>query len=141
MDIGLDTQIPIGAGPAGTRFVAGVGGGTVTGERLSGRVVGPGADWVLLGADGYARLDVRLQIETVDGAFVFVQYLGVLESNEAATAAILDPTKETDWDDQYFRTTPRFESGDARYAWLNRSIFVARGRLTKGGVIYEVYRV
>jgi hypothetical protein len=141
MDVATGTQLVVGAGPLGTRAVAGVGTGTVTGERLSGTVVGPGADWVLLGPDGFARLDVRLQIETHDGAFVYVQYLGVLETNEAAMAAIVDPTRQTDWDDCYFRTTPRFETGDARYAWLNQSVFVARGRLTTGGVMYEVYRV
>ena len=28
-----------------------------------------------------------------------------------------------------FRTTPRFETRDRRYAWLNQSIFVAEGRV------------
>ena len=43
--------------------------------------------------------------------------------------------------DQYFRTTPQFETGDARYSWLNQSIFVAEGRIAPGGVKYKVYRV
>jgi hypothetical protein len=41
---------------------------------------------------------------------------------------------------RYFRTTPQFETGDARYSWLNRSIFVAEGRIAPGGVEYKVYR-
>ena len=36
---------------------------------------------------------------------------------------------------------PRFETGDDRYAWLNRPTFVARGRVTKDGLEYEVCRV
>ena len=31
----------------------------------------------------------------------------------------------TDYGDQYFRTNPRFETGDPRYAWLNQTLFVA----------------
>ena len=49
---------------------------------------------------------------------------------------------ETDFGDQYFRTTPRFETGDPRYAWLNQSTFVAEGRiLPERTVEYKVYRV
>jgi hypothetical protein len=48
----------------------------------------------------------------------------------------------TDFADQYFRTTPRFETGDSRYAWLNQSVFVGEGRLYPGfGVEYRVYRL
>ena len=47
----------------------------------------------------------------------------------------------SDFDDQYFRTTPRFETGDPRYAWVNTSLFVARGRVHPSAVEYEVYRV
>ncbi len=141
MEIGLDTATFVGAGPAGMRAVIAVKGGRVIGERLSGTIVGPGADWALIGGDGYTRVDVRLQIQTDDGAFVYVQYVGLLEMTEAVMGAATDPTKETGWDDQYFRMTPRFETGDERYSWLNQSVFVGRGRFTKGGVMYEVYRV
>jgi hypothetical protein len=141
MEIALDTGTFVGASPAGMRAVVGVKGGKVTGEGLSGTIVGPGADWALIGGDGYTRIDVRLQIHTDEGAFVYVQYVGLLEMTEAVTAAATDRTKETGWDDQYFRTTLRFETGDERYDWLNQLVFVGRGRISKDGVIYEVYRV
>lgn len=48
---------------------------------------------------------------------------------------------ETGFDDHYFRTAPCFETGDERYAWVNRTLFVARGRIAPGGVAYEVFRV
>jgi hypothetical protein len=45
-------------------------------------------------------------------------------------------------EDQYFRTTPRFETGNARYAWLNQSLFVGEGRIVEGiGVEYRIHRV
>jgi hypothetical protein len=41
----------------------------------------------------------------------------------------------------YMRTTPRFETGDARYAWLNRIICVATGARRREAVELEVYEV
>ena len=140
-DIGLGVGYFIGTGGSGNRVVGAVAGGTVTGPRLNGTVVGPGADWALLGGDGYARVDVRLQIEVHDGPIVFVQYVGLLELNDRSAPAMTDRSKETSFDDQYFVTTPRMECGDARYEWVNHTVFVARGRLTRSGVSYEVYRV
>lgn len=48
----------------------------------------------------------------------------------------------TSFTDQYFRPTPRFETGDPRYAWLTQNVFVAEGRITPPfGVEYRIYRV
>jgi hypothetical protein len=47
----------------------------------------------------------------------------------------------TEHDDQYFRSTPRFETGDPRYSCANTTLFVGQGRLVPGGVEYEIYRV
>ena len=52
-----------------------------------------------------------------DGAILFVQYFGVLEMNETVQDALANGTA-TDFDHQYFRTTPRFEVSDPNYAWL-----------------------
>lgn len=137
----LGTRHVVGAGPYGGRVVAGVDGGWVRGERMNGAVVGPGADWALANGDGFARVDVRLQIVTDDQATVFVAYTGLLEVNDAVSAALTSPDKETSWDDQYFRVTPRFECGAQQYSWLHHSVFVARGRIATDGVEYEVSRV
>ncbi len=116
-----------GPGPLGMRVVASLSGGTVTGARINGTMQGAGADWLLIGSDGYGRVDVRGQIVTDDGAAVYVQYLGLLELTKAVGTASVDPTAETGYGDQYFRIAPRFETGDARYAWLNTSVFLAQG--------------
>lgn len=130
-------QQVVGAGPGGTRIVASVAGGELEGTRVNGTVAGAGADWVLVGADGFGRLDVRLQVETDDGAVLYISYGGLLELNEAFTTA----TGETSFDDQYFRSVPVFETGDERYAWLTTSVFVGRGRKLADGVEYEIFRV
>jgi hypothetical protein len=116
-------------------------GGALEGPRLRGKFVGAGADWLLVGPDGFGRLDVRAQIETDDGALVYVQYQGLIQMNEKVQAA-MGSASGTEFSDQYFRIAPRFETGDSRYAWLNQSTFVAEGRLYPGfGVEYRVFRV
>jgi hypothetical protein len=130
---------PVGAGPFGQRVVAAVGGGSVKGERINGEIVGPGADWAVLGGDGYFQIDVRAQIRTDDGAILLLTYTGSLELNERVQAALAGG--ETRFEDQYFRSHVRLETGDERYAWVNRTLFVGMGRLLPGGVVYEVHRV
>ena len=64
-------------------MIATVSGGQVSGDRLKGTVVGASGDWVLVGADGYGRTDVRVTVRTVDGAIVYIQYCGLLEMTPA----------------------------------------------------------
>lgn len=76
-----------------------------------------------------------------DGAFIYVQYPGVLEMNERVQAA-MGAAEATEFSDQYFRTSPRFETGDERYAWLTQAVFVGEGRVYPGlAVEYRVFRL
>jgi uncharacterized protein DUF3237 len=136
----LKAPVLIGAGPSGTRVFYEVVGGEVNGPQIRGRVLAGGGDWALIGDDGRARLDVRGQFETDDGAFVYMAYEGIIELNEAMQRATASGG-ETGFDDRYFRTAPGFETGDDRYRWLTHSLFVARGRAYPGGVAYQVFRV
>jgi len=135
----LKPPLPIGPGPAGTRLYYEVTGGEVAGERLRGKILG-GGEWALLGADGFVRIDVRLQIETHDGAFLYAQYTGLLELNDAVQATLASGSG-TDFGDQAFFTNPRIETGDPRYAWVNTTFFIGEGRMAAGlGVEYRVWR-
>jgi len=58
-----------------------------------------------VGPDGFGRIDVRAQIETEDGAIVYLQYQGLLHMNEKVQAAINNGTG-TEFNDQYFRSHP-----------------------------------
>jgi hypothetical protein len=137
----LGEAVLVGPGPYGARRIREVLGGTVTGERIRGTVGTGGGDWLLTGADGHGRLDVRLTIHTDDGAHLYVQYFGVIEYTPAALAANAGE-RSSDYGDHYFRTAPRLETGDERYAWVNRTLFVAEGRLHPGPVVeYRVHRV
>lgn len=114
-------------GPQGTRLVVTVTGGTFTGDRLRGTIAATAAgDWVTLRADGTLRLDVRLTLQTDDGALILMTYNGVGKTEDGTTKV---------------RTAPLFETGDPRYAWLNSVQAVAVGATTAAGVAYEVYEV
>ena len=136
----LGGRLLVGRGPTGTRAVAAVSGGTAEGARISGTIVGPGADWVVLGDDGYGQIDVRLQIQTSDGAVLLLTYTGSLERSGAVGAALAGGG-DTEFADQYFRTHIRIECGDERYRWVNRTLFVGEGRIAAGGAEYRVYRL
>ncbi|MDJ0851057.1 MAG: DUF3237 domain-containing protein [Myxococcota bacterium] len=130
----------VGGGPLGNRVIYDVTGGDFEGPELRGRLLASGGDWALFGSDGVGRLDVRATLETDDGARILMQYLGVLEMNDAVAGAVARG-EGTDWGDNYFMTQPRFETGDERYAWLNRVVAVAEGRMLPAGVEYKVYQV
>jgi len=135
----LKPPLPIGEGPQGTRLYFDLESGEITGERLRGKLLG-GGEWALQGPDGFIRIDVRLQVETHDGAYLYMQYTGLLEANEAVQGALANGTG-TDYEQQSFFTNPRIETGDERYAWLNTTFFVGQGHILPGlGVEYRVYR-
>jgi hypothetical protein len=137
----LAPSVAVGRGPFGDRRIRKVLGGRVSGERIAGVVDTGGSDWILTGEDGYGRLDVRLTIDTADGAHLYVQYFGVIEYNAAALAANAGE-RSSEFGDHYFRIAPRIETGDERYAWANRTLFIGEGRLHPGPVVeYRVYRV
>jgi hypothetical protein len=132
----------VGAGPLGHRRIATITSGSVHGPRIAGAITGAGADWILRGPDGFGRVDARLTISTDDGANVYVQYVGLLELTPSVVALMSGGDEATDYGDQYFVTGPRFETGDERYAWMNRTMFVAEGRLVPGPAVdYQVFRV
>jgi hypothetical protein len=136
----LKAPAQVGAGPGGNRAIYDVTGGEFEGERLRGKILPSGGDWILVDSDGVGRLDVRATFETHDGALIYVQYTGVLVMNDAVTAA-LEQGQESQYGDTYFMTQPRFETGDARYAWLNRVVAVAEGRAMPSAVEYRVFEL
>jgi len=130
----------VGDTPLGRRRVALVTGGTFEGERLKGKVLGGGGDWLLLRRDGVLNLDVRLNLETDDGAVIYMTYRGYRHGPEEVIARV-NRGEDVDPAEYYFRTAPTFETADQRYAWLNSVVCVATGRRTPDGPVYDVFEV
>jgi Protein of unknown function (DUF3237) len=139
-EITLAAAQELGETPQGRRRIIGITGGRFSGERLSGRVLPGGADWQLIRPDGVADLDARYTLETSDGALIYVRNRGYRHGSpevirKLASGEAVDPSL------YYMRTTPRFETGDPRYAWLNRVICVASGARRRTAVDLEVFEV
>jgi hypothetical protein len=139
-EITLAPPQELGAAPHGLRRIIPITGGRVSGERVSGRVLPGGADWQIVRADGVAELDARYTIETADGALVYVTNRG-LRHGPAEVIGRLAAGEAVDPALYYMRTTPWFETGDARYAWLNRIVCVATGARRAAAVELEVFEV
>jgi hypothetical protein len=127
----------IGAVPCGTRVTALIAGGQFQGPRLRGKVLPGGADWTLLRGDGVLELDLRLTLETDDGALVHMASFGLRHGPPEVIAAIARG-ESVDPSTYYFRTTPRFETGHPKYAFLNRLLAVSSGDRRAEGPIYTI---
>ena len=139
-EITLAAPQELGETPQGRRRIIGITGGRFAGERLSGRVLAGGADWQVIRPDGVADLDARYTLETSDGALIYVRNRGYRHGSpetmrRLAAGEAVDPSL------YYMRTTPRFETGDARYAWLNRIVCVGTGARRTDAVELEVFEV
>jgi hypothetical protein len=127
----------IGAGPHGTRVTAPITEGHFEGPRLRGRVLPGGGDWTLLRADGVLELDLRVTLETDDGALIHMTSLGLRHGPPDVIAA-LGRGERVDPSTYYFRTVPRFETGHPKYEFLNRLLAVAAGDRRPNGPIYTI---
>lgn len=129
----------IGQTPAGLRRIAPVTGGTFSGERLNGKVL-PGADWVINRPDGVMEIDVRLPLQTDDGAMIYLAYQGrFLAEPETmarfAKGALLKPEEYS------LAVTARFESGAEPYLWLNNVVAAGTGEQTADGPVYSIFEI
>ncbi|MEL6245891.1 MAG: DUF3237 domain-containing protein [Pseudomonadota bacterium] len=143
VDADVAAPMPVGQTPFGTRMIADIKGGTFEGPRLKGDILPSGGDWLLVRGDGSFQIDVRAALKTHDGAMIYMQYLGRWHFPPEVGAKLFDPEQAASVspDDYYFRTTPYFETGDERYAWLNGIVAVGVGATKPGGVRYEVHAI
>jgi hypothetical protein len=114
--------------PFGTLAIGEISSSRWEGERFRASQRGVvAADWLRLSVDGtLGAVDVRMTLETDDGALVFVAYNG-----------------RTDMLTGRGYSTPRFETGDERYRWLNHIVAVGRGQFDAQAmtVAYEMYEL
>jgi hypothetical protein len=107
----IGPALEVGTTPHGFRRVIPITGGRFEGPEIRGVVLAGGADWNLRRSDGVAEVWARYTLQTHDGVLIQVTNAG-LSRGEHGTP------------ERYARTSPSFEVGDPRYAWLERSVFV-----------------
>ena len=123
----LGERIEVGKGPKGTRLVVDVASIEVESDRVRASLAATdAADWLTLSEDGsIGCVDVRFTLKTDDGAYIYVEYAGRADMANGLIA-----------------TAPTFQTGDERYAWLNKIQAVGAGALEENGrLIYSLYEV
>jgi hypothetical protein len=131
---------PIGETPSGNRRVGLVAGGTFDGARLKGTVLPGGADWIIGRPDGVTALDVRIVLQTDDGAAIGLTYRG-LRHGPAEVMAKVNSGQYVDPSQYYFRTVVNFETASPQYAWLNGIIGIGTGSRPPEGPVYDIFEV
>jgi len=117
----------IGAGPHGTRVTFPITGGSFEGDRLRGKVLPGGDDWTVKRPDGVIEVDLRITLETDDGALIHMTFEGIRDDGAPRAP--------------YFRTVPRFETAAVKYAFLNRLLAIGMGELRAGGPVHVIEEI
>ena len=117
--------------PFGGRLIVDVTAARVEGPRLRASLLGSAAaDWVTVSPDGKTgALDVRATLKTDDGAVIFSEYRGRVHFGADGLHRVF--------------TSPRYETGDPRYAWLNGLQCVGKGisSMAERRLRYRLYAV
>ena len=113
----------VGPTPHGMLSVFPITGGSFEGPRLRGVALG-GADWVTTAADGTRELDLRVMLQTDDGALIHMTFTGVRDDANHS-----------------FRTLPRFETAAPKYAFLNRLLAVGIGEGHRDGPVHTIEEI
>lgn len=132
--------LTLGETPNGLRRIIHIVGGHFEGERMKGVVLQGGADWQIVRANGTAILNTRYLLQTQDGALIYVQNDGVRRGPpnvlaQLARGEAVDPAL------YYMRTTPKFETADPRYLWLNDVVAVGSGIRQADAVVIDFFEL
>lgn len=122
MELSLDVAAQLDAGHTS---IAPVTGGTFSGPRLNGTVRDGGADWITQ-VSGHSSLDVRITLDTDDGAIIYMTYKGIVARNDSGL---------------YWRVTPLFNTASEEYDWLNHIVCVGKSKQIPGKVAYDIFEI
>lgn len=140
LEVELGEIMEVGSGRAGARRIIPIVGGSVKGEKISGEILNLGADWQTIFSDKLAELDTRYAFKTHDGALIEVINYGYRHGPEEVLERISNG-EQVDPDSYYMRTHARLETGDERYRWVNRMLFVGTGERRHSKVHITLFAV
>jgi hypothetical protein len=95
-------------------------GGTFKGPGIQGKIIAPSGDWLRTMPSGALRQEAKLTLETDDGAFIYMSYVGVVAMSKEAGEALARGEIVTDKSVPYFINTPLFQTSSEKYSWLNK---------------------
>lgn len=138
LSVELDDIREMGAGRAGQRRIIPIIGGRVEGPLLQGRILNLGADWQTIFENGLAELDTRYAMETNDGATIEIINYGYRHGPKEVLEAVARGENVSP-ENYYMRTHARLETGDTRYDWVNRTLFVGVGGRLQNSVKVRLF--
>ncbi|GAA6187908.1 DUF3237 domain-containing protein [Litorivita sp. NS0012-18] len=136
--VSVDKFREMGTARAGHRRIIPIIGGEAKGPRLNGKILNLGADWQTIWANGVAELEARYAVETHDGATVEICNYGYRHGPKEVLDAIARG-EEVAPDQYYMRTQARLETGDPRYEWMNKTLFIGNGARRANQVVISLY--
>jgi hypothetical protein len=110
---------------AGHTSIAPVTGGTFSGPNIKGTIHPGGADWITQVAE-HTSLDVRITLETDDGAIIYMSYTGVVHRGDNGL---------------YWRVRPIFQTASEKYDWLNHVVSIGKNKQVPGKVAYDIFGI
>ena len=84
------------------------------------------------------ELDTRYAMETDDGALIEIVNYGY-RHGPAEVIERLAAGEDVPPDSYYMRTQARLETGDSKYAWVNRMLFVGAGARRESSVHISLF--
>ena len=127
----MSMVLQLGGAPmnAGNTQIAPLGGGTFSAPGLNGTILPGGADWMTT-VSGHSSLDVRVTLQTDDGEYIYLSYVGVMHETDSGL---------------YWKVTPNFQTASEKYDWLNHIVAVGQGYLEGGdfanGIFYDIFQI
>ena len=95
--------------------------------KLKGSIIGPSGDWIVARSDGSSVLDLRLLLQTDDAQKIYMACRGIAYTPPGGTL--------------FARILPMFETGAAKYLWLNNIVAVGVYRPMPEKVAYRIFRI
>lgn len=112
--------------PRGRFLVGGIKDGRLDGDRVRASQRGTAAaDWLIIGTDGTALVDVRISFRTDDGAYLYMDYRG---RGDWSKGSMTGPVFSSHY----------WETEDPRYRWLHTAGVVGRGEVAEGNELYDI---
>jgi len=124
----------------GVRRIIPITGGEVKGRDVNGKVCAFGADFQIIRPNELIELEAKYALQTDDGAVIYVENKGI----RFGPVELLQRLKRGEPVDPgliYFRTVPKFETGDEKYRWLMESLFVGSAARHADRVVIDVHQV
>ena len=139
--IALEVQgFTVGDTPCGSLRIFHYDSGNFEGPKLKGTVVPGGGGTALTRHDDVLEIEARLTLETDDNEKIYVTWKGLRHGPKEVIDRV-NRGETVDPGTYYFRTTPYFETGSQKYAWLNRICSIATGSRNASGRTIQVFQV